>query len=176
MKRLRPLTAAETALAHSLYGEGIDYARVRIGAGAWWLPPGNIAMAPCGHIYFPAAACPADFAAVNTATQAWFIHEMAHVWQYQNGFPVWLGGIWLAICGAYRRQRAYRLPVLAHTASLGDLNMEQQAELLRLAFLYRCRGQELPADMQRLLQPFFEHPHNRTLLPPLCPSTRLRAA
>ena len=166
---LRPLSAAETALARSIYGNGIDYTRVHIGRGTWWLPPGNTAMAPRGYIHFPAPSCPADFSAADTAAQAWFIHEMAHVWQYQNGFPVWLSGVWLVLSGGYWRQRAYRLPDLAQTTVFADLNMEQQAELLRHCFLYRCRGQALPADVQRLLQPFFDNPRNRALLPPMWP-------
>lgn len=169
MSRLRPLTAAESALARSIYGRGIDDTRVRIGCGTWWLPPGHIAMAPRGYIHFPARACPADFAAADTAAQAWLVHELAHVWQYQNGFPVWLGGLWLALGGGYWRQRAYRLPDLAQVTVFADLNMEQQAELLRHCFLYRRRGQSLPADMLRLLQAFFDNPRDRTLLPPLCP-------
>ena len=49
----RPLTAAETALVRSVFGNSIDYSRVRLFKRKWWpFQPRNTAMAPMGNIYF----------------------------------------------------------------------------------------------------------------------------
>ena len=49
----RPLTTGEVELARSVFGDAIDYERVRMVKGKWWpLHPRNAAMAPMGNIYF----------------------------------------------------------------------------------------------------------------------------
>lgn len=167
----RPLTPAETELARSIYGNGLDYARIRLCGGTWWLPRNGVAMAPCGHVHFPANAFCADFSRQNPAVQAWLIHELAHVWQHQNGFPVWLGGLKITLLGGYLNQRAYRLPDLARVPRFSRLNMEQQADLLRHFFLaHRHRDPRYQAQLphyRRLLRPFFRHPRDHRLLPEL---------
>ncbi len=165
----RPLTANETALARRLYGHGLDYRCIRLCSGTWWLPRNGVAMAPCGHIHFPATAFCSDFASQGPAAQAWLIHELAHVWQHQNGFPVWLGGLRIALSGGYLNARAYRLPDLATVPHFSRLNMEQQADLLRNCFLalhhHDPRHQNQLPHYRRLLRPFFANPQDHRLLP-----------
>jgi hypothetical protein len=78
--RWRLLTAGEIAMASLLYGEAIDYARVRIYSRRY-LPfqPKNCAMAPNGHLYFHASCCLVDFSSGSEHTRHWFMHEMAMV-------------------------------------------------------------------------------------------------
>ena len=95
--RSRPLTPAETKLARSVFGSGLRYERIRLHSGAWWLPTRNIAVAPFGHVYFPANRFCPDFAQRPLIERAWLVHELTHVWQHQNGFPVWFGGSLLAL-------------------------------------------------------------------------------
>lgn len=167
----RPLTAAETAAARLIYGDGLDYARIRLHFGSWWLPDRHTAMAPAGHIHFPARCSCADFTAQTPALRGWLMHELAHVWQYQNGFPVWLGGLKIALSGGYLKRRAYRLPPLAGVPDFGSLNMEQQAEVLSGFYLaFHCRDPQHLSQLphyQRLLRPFFAHPFDCALLPKL---------
>lgn len=84
----RPLTASERALAASVFGNAIDYDRVRLHNGRWWpFQPKNVTMAPLGHIHFHPRGglfCD-DFCNADFSTQALFIHEMTHVWQHQKG-------------------------------------------------------------------------------------------
>lgn len=168
----RPLTPAETRLARSVFGNGLDYSRIRLRFGTWWLPPLGVAVAPFGHIHFPACKLCPDFSARPQPERAWLIHELAHVWQHQNGFPVWLGGLLTALRGGYLKQRAYRLPHLAAVPHLSRLNMEQQAEIF--ALYYRAAHCREPAiapllpHLQRLLHPFFQNPASRTLRPRWC--------
>src|SRR3546814_2428809 len=53
MTTSRPLTSGERTLAASVFGDAIDYDRVRIHHRKWfWLQPRHVAMAPDGHIWF----------------------------------------------------------------------------------------------------------------------------
>jgi hypothetical protein len=82
----RSLTAGETDLARSIFGDCIDYSAVRLVRGKWWpFQPRNAAMAPMGNIYFhpEGGGWSEDFAAEAVRRQAFFIHEMTHVWQAQ---------------------------------------------------------------------------------------------
>lgn len=84
----RPLTANEIALARTVFGDAIDYERVRIRRRKWaFFQPRHIVMAPLGHIHFHPRGdrYREDFAAAPLASQALFIHEMVHVWQHQSG-------------------------------------------------------------------------------------------
>lgn len=84
----RPLTPGEIALARTVFGDAIDYAKVRIHRRKWaFFQPRHIVMAPTGHIHFhpEGTRYRDDFAAAHLASQGLFIHEMVHVWQFQQG-------------------------------------------------------------------------------------------
>jgi len=128
----RPLTPGETTLARSVFGDAIDYAPVRIARRKWaFFQPRETVMAPMGHIHFHPLGTRYrdDFAAAPLADQGLFIHEMTHVWQAQQ------------------RGRWY-LPLMRHPfcrydyawqpgKPLGAYGIEQQAEIVRHAFLSR---------------------------------------
>src|SRR5215217_5068038 len=82
----RSLTQGEIDLARSVFGEAIDYGRVRLVHGKWWpFHPRRAAMAPMGHIYFHphGGGWSEDFSKEPLSQQGFFIHEMTHVWQAQ---------------------------------------------------------------------------------------------
>jgi len=82
----RPLTSGEIALARSVFGDAIDYSKVRLLKRKFWpFQPPRFTMAPMGHIHFhpKSEAWSEDFAAEPLGRQAFFIHEMTHVWQAQ---------------------------------------------------------------------------------------------
>ena len=60
-KRWRRLTEKEIACARQVFGDAIDYQRVKIYRGIPLLPRLKVAVAPNGHIYFPRDLCPPDF-------------------------------------------------------------------------------------------------------------------
>ncbi|MBB5733041.1 hypothetical protein FHS61_002067 [Altererythrobacter atlanticus] len=99
-------------------------------------------MAPCGHIHFHPRGpsyCD-DFAAVHPLRQGHFIHEMTHVWQAQK-----LGKWHLVL---------HRHPWCRYDYSLkpgwqlNQYGIEQQAEIVRHAFLMRS-GIDLPGVADR---------------------------
>jgi hypothetical protein len=129
-RRSRSLTPGEIALAALLFGESIDYERVRIHARRYMpFQPYNCCMTPNGSMYFHHSCFQEDYAQASVTNQHWFIHEMAHVWQHQLGYAVRLRG-------AVRIGLSYDYD-LASGKSLADYNMEAQGDLLADYFVLR---------------------------------------
>ncbi len=87
MKEERPLTPSERALVGGMFGAALDPDPVRIRHWRWWpLQPRHITMAPMGHLHFAPGsnAWSPCFAEEAIAMQAFFLHEMTHVWQAQT--------------------------------------------------------------------------------------------
>ncbi|MES2019324.1 MAG: Rhs element Vgr protein [Pseudomonadota bacterium] len=166
----RALTAGEAAMARCLFGEAIDYDRVRIYRRRYLpfgLQPMHCAMAPNGHIYFHQSRCLPDFSGGSALARHWFMHEMVHVWQHQLGYPVRLRG-------AVRIGLNYDY-ALDVALTLADYNMEAQGELLADYFALHHLG--APAVMrhrayanagalyEQVLAGFLTDPANRENLP-----------
>jgi hypothetical protein len=132
MGSARPLTPGEVALARSIFGDAIDYGRVRIVRGKWWpLQPRGIVMAPTGNIHFHPAdpRWSEDFAEERLALQGLFIHEMTHVWQAQTRGRYYLPLMRHPFCRyGYALREGWRFD---------RYGLEQQAEIVRHAFLAR---------------------------------------
>ncbi len=148
----RGLTEGEQALASSIFGSSISYEAVRLHQRKFWpFQPRSYTMAPDGHLWFHPHGdlYSADFLLESLTLQSHFIHEMTHVWQAQ------------------RRGRWY-LPLMRHPWCRYDYaiepgkpfaryGIEQQAEIVRHAFLYRrgvCPAGAPPQDMLEALLPF----------------------
>lgn len=148
MNQDRPLTAAEIDLARFMFGDAVDYARVRVRNRKWiFFQPRRTTMAPMGHIHFhPGGGLYRDdFGDAPLAAQGLFIHEMVHVWQHQRG-------IFLPIRRHPFCRYDYRLIPGQRFEAYG---IEQQAEIVTHAFLLR-QGVELPdaaslAEYEKLL-------------------------
>ena len=165
----RSLTEAEIGLARTVFADAIDYARVRICTGAWWLR-GETAVAPNGHIYFPRSAWQADFAQASAGAQMWLIHELTHVWQHQLGYSVARAGVALFLRGGYRARRAYDYGFgCDQMPDFASLNMEQQADMLAHYYAAAVLGlpkyqAQLPL-LQAALKDFLRYPTWLALLP-----------
>ena len=148
MRLNRPLTPGEIELARSVFGDAIDYSKVRLVKGKWWpFHPRNAAMAPMGNIYFhpEGGAWSDDFSGEPLGRQGFFIHEMTHVWQAQA-------------------KGKFYLPLMRHPFCLYHYTfdpdrpferygLEQQAEIVRHIFLAE-RGVEPPVCPPRSILPF----------------------
>jgi hypothetical protein len=127
----RLLTPAEVSLARSVFGQAIDYARVRVHPRKWWpFQPRRVAMAPDGHLWLSPEGphwCD-DFCTRDIGRQGLFIHEMTHVWQHQHGINLIL-----------RRHPFCRYDyALKPGWTLDRYGIEQQAEIVRHVFLLRA--------------------------------------
>jgi hypothetical protein len=165
----RGLTPGEIGMASLLFGGAIDYTRVRVHDRRYLplLQPKNCAMTPNGSIYFHHSCFLPDYSLGNPTVIHWFMHEMAHVWQHQLGYPVRLRG-------AIRIKLSYHYE-LREDATLADYNMEAQGDLLadyfalkflRLPRIMRQRrhAHELPL-YEQVLAGFLADPANRDNLP-----------
>src|SRR5438270_7974403 len=124
--KARGLTSGEIELVRSIFGSAIDLPRVRLIEGKWWpLQPRRSAMAPMGDIWFrpDGGGWTEDFAGESLASQAYFIHEMTHVWQAQKG-----GRFYLLLMRHPFCRYNYRLIAGRGFERYG---IEQQAELVR---------------------------------------------
>jgi hypothetical protein len=168
-RKARALTAGEIGMASLLFGDAIDYSRVRI-HNRRYLPlvqPRNCAMTPNGSIYFHPSCFLPDYAASDPPGKHWFMHEMVHVWQHQLGYPVRLRG-------AIRLGLPYHYE-LREGALLSDYNMEAQGDLLadyfalkfmRLPRILRQRRHAHQLDLyERVLAGFLADPRDRENLP-----------
>ena len=124
--KLRRLTAGEAALAREVFGDGLDPGRPWVLIGA---PTGGWAMVVVGVMLFPLDV--ADFAAEPLARQAWFVHELTHVHQFQTK-PLWTLLSWskLALTGGYLTRRAY-----APLKPGATPNLEQEAMAVEARFV-----------------------------------------
>lgn len=148
MKNARPLTAGEVELARSMFGDAIDYDKVRLVRGKWWpLQPRGIVMAPTGNVHFHPAdpRWSDDFSQATLAMQGLLIHELTHVWQTQTRGRYYLPLMRHPFC-----RYAYEL---VPGRAFNRYGLEQQAEIVRHAFLAR-RGQRLAAVPDLSLLPF----------------------
>ncbi|HEV2596560.1 MAG TPA: vgr related protein [Sphingomicrobium sp.] len=144
----RPLTSGEIDLGQSIFGDAIDYSRVRLIKGKWWpFHPRNAAMAPTGHIWFhpTAGGWSDDFGKESLAAQGFFIHELTHVWQAQRRGRLYLPLMRHPFC-----RYAYRLTPGKPFSRYG---IEQQAEIVRHRFL-ADRGAVVPIIPPRALLRF----------------------
>lgn len=131
------------ALARSVFGNAIDYARVTIRRRKFFpLQPRRTTMAPRGHLYFHPlgdAYCD-DFSTAPLSQAGLFVHEMTHVWQTQRR------GEWYLLLHRHPLCRyAYTLKPGWPLARYG---IEQQAEIVRHAFLLR-RGAKVAGVADR---------------------------
>lgn len=140
-----------------MFGEAIDCAPVAIIRRKFFpLQPRGVTMAPMGSLHFHPEAphyCD-DFAAASLAQQGHFIHEMTHVWQAQR-----LGRWYLVL----RRHPWCRYDyALKPGWNLAQYGLEQQAEIVRHAFLIRMGepvagvgGAEAHELLMRIFRPTF---------------------
>lgn len=145
---IRPLTPAEVALTASVFGEALDPAPVTIRRRKWfWLQPRHLTMAPDGHIWChpQGHAWRPCFAQDSLIGQAFFLHEMTHVWQHQRGINLLLRRWPLA---RYRYTLKPGKPLHAY-------GIEQQACIVADAFLARA-GLARPGTLAdyRAVMPF----------------------
>ena len=134
----RSLTPGEVELARSIFDDAIEYSKVRMFRGKWWpFQPRRSAMAPSGDIWFhpDAGGWSEDFSNEPLSLQAFWIHEMTHVWQAQKGGRFYLPLMRHPFCH-YRYELKPGKPFRRY-------GVEQQAEIVRHRFL-ADRGASVP--------------------------------
>lgn len=175
----RYLTPSEIEMAQLIFKDAINYSTVKIHRGKLFGLPdySKNAIAPCGEIYFPSHVYDEtpDFSQGTATRKVWFIHEMTHVWQYQQGMSIILRGLWTALTGGYIHQKSYQYNPMAHQ-KLQHYHFEQQAEIISHYFdaeyleitehnrpdLYQKHVQDKKL-LQGILNDFLENPAQKIL-------------
>lgn len=126
----RPLTKGERALARMIFKDSIDYNLVKISDRPYSPLQGkDVTMAPNGHIYCNNTYRD-DFSKCSNSMQSHFIHEMTHIWQYQNRVihPVW-GAAKEMLKHKFNYASAYKYEINTSKDFI-DYGLEQQACIL----------------------------------------------
>lgn len=169
----RELTSSEITMARTVFGDGVDYAKVKVHHGGWWLfraaggQEKNTAVTPNGEMYYPSAIYRDNFAGDDDRDRALFMHEMVHVWQKQMGYSVKLHGLTVTSRG----DAAYRY-TLTPTSRLRDFNMEQQGNIMSDYYMICIRQNPArafnpsmnPELLHRVMAPFV-NPRDKNHLP-----------
>jgi len=153
----RGLTQEEVNAAKIVFKNSIDYGKVRIHKGGLFDIPTrhHVLLTPDGEIHVPSGMfCENYFGdsevkkdngkPVDVQDKFLIIHEMAHVWQYQSGYPVKRAAEYLAAVAGYFPSvdhipilRAYRFDLKEEKdgkREFAGFNIEQQADLIALYF------------------------------------------
>lgn len=94
-------------------------------------------MTPNGNIYAPHEIYSSDYSAESPEVRGVFIHEMAHVLQYQEGVNVRWEGLKIAAAGGYLEGNIQKTYTPIAGVPYLQQNIEQQAEIWRQVYLER---------------------------------------
>lgn len=128
----RPLTDGEIALAYQIFGDSIDYSRVRVHKNA----QSQTNRAHRNSIFMTQTSYRDDYGASrSTSVRATFIHEMAHIWQSHTGTDLVNEaiGLFFSHGGVYDRAYDYDLIDLLN---FENLSIEQQASIIEDYFFF----------------------------------------
>lgn len=135
--KCRHLTEGEIRISRSVFGDLIDYSKVLVMNQPYlpWQPVG-ILMAPNGCIHMKDANFCHDFSKESLSIQALFIHEMAHIYQYQHQVNVLLKGaiLQIALYASYGKYNPYHYTLEANK-KYWAYNIEQQGDIAKDIFL-----------------------------------------
>ena len=153
----RHLTTGEIRIAREVFGDSIDYAAVKIhDKGYVPFQSKGSGMTPRGELYARGCYSP-DYSHGNIYARSFFIHEMAHVWQYQNKVmhPV-VSAIGLSLKLKFNYQAAYEFK-LDPNRDLTSYGMEQQASIIGEYFLLKHRNLDVSLH-EKVLKKFLDNP------------------
>ena len=135
--KCRNLTSGEIRICQQVFGNLIDYSCVKI-MNHPYLPwqSRHIIMAPSGYIHARNLNYREDYSCENLSYQALFIHEMTHIYQYQQQINVVLKGALLQSAyflssGKYNPYKYQFNP----NKLFSNYNIEQQGDIARDIFL-----------------------------------------
>ena len=140
----RPLTEGEVKMAKEVFGDALDPNKTRVHRKRWWLfQRRGMAMAPNGDIYFHPNDFVDDFSQLGIGSRTWFVHELTHVWQHQQGVNVTLRGM---------MNRNYNYSPLNVSRSFSSYGIEAQASIV--ADYYRVKSGYSPIQGNASLKDF----------------------
>lgn len=138
----RKLTVGEIKLCNLVFGDLINYDSVQV-MNQCFLPwqPAGIIMAPCGAIHLHPNDYRDDFSMQSLSERAIFIHEMAHIYQYQQNINVLHRGMILQIAYylSFKCYNPYRYQ-LKLNKNYFCYNIEQQGNIASDIYLGKIKN------------------------------------
>lgn len=126
----RALTAGEVSIAQSVFGDALDITNIKLCTHQLVLK--GYAISPNGNIYFHKTGLPHDFAHEPLHMRSWFVHELTHVWQIQQGMKVVRKAV-------FDRRYKYALKKGKDFLRYG---IEQQAQMVQDYYTWRELGHD----------------------------------
>lgn len=123
--RPRPLTPDEIAMAKKVFGDQINYRKIRI-----YSHSGETRKAFYGKIQMSPSHYSEDYSKENNFyLQSQFMHELTHIWQEQNGTNLIVSAIgeWLRHGGDYNKAYKY---TITENSDFSRLGIEQQGKII----------------------------------------------
>jgi len=137
----RKLTENEIKLAKTIFGDSIDYDAVAISAKKTiFFQPRDYAMTVSNNIYMDNRYREDYTLDPDPKFHALLIHELTHVWQYQNKiFNPMVAALGLNLKHKFNYREAYEFH-LDEKKDLMEYGLEQQAEIIEEYFLTKHKG------------------------------------
>jgi hypothetical protein len=152
MKTSRSLTPGEISIAESIFGSSIDYSKVLVHNFGLIIEKENIAKTTLSQMYM-GTLYREDYSKEPLDAQEVFIHEMTHVWQFQQkSFNPRVIDIRSAIKydnGAYQYE-------VSDKKDLTDYGSEQQASIIAAYYALRVRNNPAEKDQRTLYEKVLE--------------------
>jgi len=179
--RRRSLTSADTAYAREIFQDSLDYSRITITRGSMFASASAVTIGNTIHLTdnYGGPVFVGDSLNLTRTGRELLIHEMGHVWQYQNGglayIPLSLVAQLRAVVSTGHRAAAYRWQE-PHAAGIpwDRWNPEQQARAIE-EYNTRLRRQREGAAtlddlrMLSILLPYMARVRTRQGAPTLIP-------
>jgi len=147
-KSCRPLTPAEIKLASSVFGKKIRYSDVRVLNS----PLSIVTLFASAttfdsniRYYEPKLHAP-DHARAPLLNRRFFLHEMTHVWQYQNGMDVRLHGLANILRYPMNYNAAYPYKI---GKSFHEYRMEQQAKIVEDYYVLKVKYADIEDQIKK---------------------------
>lgn len=166
----RPLSPSEIAEARKVFGDGLDYDQARVAEGAYF-PPNFIAdigaffqgkkrtwdnaITVGNTAYFPRLlrTDPASLEAGELVDIAWLMHELTHVWQFQQvgwrylyetiRVQAQLGMEAYNYTGKHKSKKLAMRSAQQENKRFEDFNYEQQGDIVR-DYYFALRASDEP--------------------------------
>lgn len=151
----RNLNKDEISFLKEVFSDEIEYGDIKIYNRKFFpnfIQNDYTAIAPNGNIYFPKNLDVHDFSVMDIEDRAWLVHEVGHVYQYQNQGQLIM--TWKAVKLWLIDKKIRGLDVYAYEIESGneldDYNIEQQGDIFRDYFLFLQKQKAISGEEEKI--------------------------
>lgn len=150
----RQMTPGEIEMARSIFSDSINYNHVKIFNRKYMLVAGEgHGLSPNGNIYVDGTEKWSEDYAKDLGGAPMLIHELAHVWQVQNGRELRTEAFSAFFKHDFDYSAAYDYDLSTHQY-YRDYNLEQQADIVQSYYLGRLNFRQMTEGLD-MTKPYF---------------------